>query len=476
MENTRMTIVLALIALCLLAALPSAAQRVGPTERMEITVYNQDFGLVKDTRTVDLAEGRSTVSVADVAALIDPTSVHFKSITDPAGVGILEQNYQFDLVDRQKLMEKYLGREITIVRYNQDGDVAETQRGTLLAAEGGQPGVVKVGDDIVLSPTGSVILPRLPEGLIIKPTLVWDVAAEKGGEHQVELSYITGGLTWQADYVAVINKDDTMADVNGWVTLTNTSGARYPDARLKLIAGDVRRVEEPVMLKMARGAEMAMPMAAADGGFEEKAFFEYHLYTLQRPTTIAENETKQVTLLGAPDVAIKKVYIFYPTVAPVGGGRRPQGDVRKVQVKIEIENSEGQGLGMALPKGKVRVYKADEDESLQFVGEDLIDHTPKDETIRLHIGDAFDLVGERKVMDHRQLGNRSQRETIEISLRNHKEDDTVEITAVEHLWAEWTIDQSDVPHVKKDAYAAEFTVTLEPGEERTISYTVTTRW
>jgi len=353
-----MTIVLALIALCLLAALPSAAQQVGPTERMEITVYNQDFGLVKDTRTVDLAEGRSTVSVADVAALIDPTSVHFKSITDPAGVGILEQNYQFDLVDRQKLMEKYLGREITIVRYNQEGDVAETQRGTLLAAEGGRPGVVKVGDDIVLSPTGSVILPRLPEGLIIKPTLVWDVAAEKGGEHQVELSYITGGLTWQADYVAVINKDDTMADVNAWVTLTNTSGARYPDARLKLIAGDVRRVEEPQMLKMARQVEMAGALATDIGGFEEKAFFEYHLYSLQRPTTIAENETKQVTLLGAPDVAITKVYIFDPTVAPASGGRMPQGDVRKVQVKIEIENSEEQGLGMALPKGKVRVYKA----------------------------------------------------------------------------------------------------------------------
>jgi len=222
---------------------------------------------------------------------------------------------------------------------------------------------------------------------------------------------------------------------------------------------------------------MAMPAGGmGGGGFEEKAFFEYHMYTLQRPATIAENETKQVTLLSAPGATIKKVYVLDPAVAPVAPSVGDQGDKRKVQVKIEVANKEESGLGMPLPKGKVRVYKADTDGSLQFVGEDLIDHTPKDETVRLHIGDAFDLIGERKVMDHRQLGDRAQQEKIQFSLRNHKEKDSVEITAVEHLWGDWTIEGETTPFVKKDAQTAEFTVTVEPGQEKTIEFTVTTRW
>ncbi|HOS92194.1 MAG TPA: DUF4139 domain-containing protein [Armatimonadota bacterium] len=443
---------------------------------MEITVYNQNFGLVKDVRSIDLPEGRSVIQFMDVAAQIDPTSVHFKSLTDPTGVEILEQNYQFDLVDRAKLMQKYLGKEIRITRYDQDGQPVETQEGVLLGAEGGRPGVVRIGDEIVLDPQGTVILPKLPEGLIVRPTLVWDLATAKAGKHQVELSYMTTGLTWAADYVAVVNEDDTKADLNGWVTLTNMSGARYPDATLKLIAGDVRRVAP--MPPPAPEAPMAMPMEAGmgGGGFQEKAFFEYHMYTLQRPATIAENETKQVTLLSAPGATIKKVYVLDPAVAPVAPSLGGPGDKRKVQVKIEVANKEESGLGMPLPKGKVRVYKADTDGSLQFVGEDLIDHTPKDETVRLHIGDAFDLVGERKVMDHRQLGDRAQQEKIQFSLRNHKEKDTVEITAVEHLWGEWTIENETTPFVKKDAQTAEFTVTVEPGQEKTIEFTVTTRW
>jgi len=464
------------IAVVLAASVSLAAAQVGPTEKMEVTVYNQNFGLVKDVRSIDLAEGRSVIQFVDVAAQIDPTSVHFKSLTDPAGVEILEQNYQFDLVDRAKLMQKYLGKEIRIIRYDQDGKPVETTEGILLGAEGGRPGVVRVGDEIVLDPQGTVMLPKLPEGLIIKPTLVWDLATGKAGKHQVELSYMTSGLTWAADYVAVVNEDDTQADLNGWVTLTNTSGARYPDATLKLIAGDVRRVEPRPTETLAVDYTMMAEGEESAPGFEEKAFFEYHMYTLQRPATIAENETKQVTLLSAPGATIKKVYVLDPAVAPVAPSVGDQGDKRKVQVKIEVANKEESGLGMPLPKGKVRVYKADTDGSLQFVGEDLIDHTPKDETVRLHIGDAFDLIGERKVMDHRQLGDRAQQEKIQFSLRNHKEKDSVEITAVEHLWGDWTIEGETTPFVKKDAQTAEFTVTVEPGQEKTIEFTVTTRW
>ena len=447
--------------------------QVGPTTSMEVTVYNQNIGLVKDHRTVTLSEGRSTISFSDVAALIDPTSVHFKSVTDPEGVSILEQNYQFDLVDRNKLMQKYLGRDIRIVRYDQDGDVADELTGTLLGAEGGQPGVVKVGDEILLNPAGTVILPALPEGLIIKPTLVWDIQADRGGEHEIELSYLTDGLNWEANYVAVINADDTQVDLNGWVTLTNMSGARYPDAKLKLIAGDVRRVQEQPITELNALVAMGAPKAAANG-FEEQAFFEYHLYTLQRPTTVAENETKQVSLLTAPGVRVTKRFIFDPEERGRWYGRPP--DPKKVKVKIEVRNSEEAGLGMPLPKGKVRVYKADPDGALQFVGEDLIDHTPRDEKIDLYIGDAFDIVGERKVMEEKRLGPRVRQRKVEISLRNHKENDTVTVIAVEHFSGDWTIDQSSAEIARKDARTGEFTVTLEPKQETTITYTVTERW
>jgi len=466
-------IVLVALASLLVASLPCMGQ-VGPTEALEITVYNQNLGLVKDHRRATLPEGRSTLALTDVAARIDPTSVHVKSVTDPDGVSILEQNYQFDLVDRSKLMRKYLGRDVKIVRYDRDGDVAEELVGTVLSAEGGVPGVVKVGDEIILNPQGTVILPALPEGLIVKPTLMWDVQAHRGGEHEIELSYLTDGLTWNADYVAVIDADDSQVDLNGWVTLTNTSGARYPDARLKLVAGDVRRITPPMGERGAAGP--AGPKGdKGDTGFGEQAFFEYHLYTLGRPTTIADNETKQVELLTAPGVQVAKRFLFEPEP-----DRRwwyyQQTDPTKIKVMVEIENREDKGLGMPLPKGKVRVYKADPDGALQFVGEDLIDHTPKDEKIRLYIGDAFDLVGERRLMRDERLSTNSRRVQVEISLRNHKENDTVAITAVEHFWRDWTIDASSVPCVRKDAYTAEFTVTLEPGQEQTIRYTATERW
>jgi len=469
-----MRVLLCAIALGITASL--AAAQVGPTERMEVTVYNQDLGVVKDVRSIELTEGRSSIQFADVAARIDPTSVHFKSLTDPAGVEILEQNYQFDLVDRTKLLEKYLGKEIRIVRYGRDGRPVETQTGVLLGAEGGRPGVVRIGDQVVMDPDGTTVLPALPEGLITKPTLVWDLAAAKGGKHQVEVSYMTSGLTWSADYVAVVSPDDTKADLNAWVTLTNTSGARYPDARLKLVAGDVRRVQpEP------KGDVAGRYAGEAAWDFEtelfvEKAFFEYHLYTLQRSTTIADNETKQVALLNAPGVAVRKLYVFDPAQAPAVPSEREGADLRKVGVRLEMDNKEASGLGMPLPKGRVRVYKADADDSLQFVGEDLIDHTPKDEKVSLRVGDAFDLVGGRQVLDHRALGPRAQQERIRIVLRNHKEAETVSITVVEHLQGDWTIGAANVPFVKKDAQTAEFTVPVPPGEEVAIGFTVTTRW
>jgi hypothetical protein len=466
--TTKRLIALCAGALLLLAAWPVVAQE--ESKNIELTVYNQGLGLVKDVRTLDLEQGIQRVRFTDVASQIDPTSVRLVSLEDPTAVSILEQNFQFDLVDRARLLEKYLGKEITLVTYDQDGREVRREKGTLLSIEGGEVGVVRVGDQIVLNPGGVVELPKLPEGLIVQPTLVWDLSAQAKGKTPCEVSYMTQGISWQADYVLVVNADDTGGDLNGWVTLTNSSGASYPDAKLKLIAGDVATAPEPTMEKMAY---MARDGGGAPGGFAEKAFFEYYIYSLDRRTTVADRETKQILFRSAPQITLKKRFVFEPTMAWRYGGQDPQ---KKVAVKLEIENSEKQGLGIALPMGRVRVFKADADASLQFVGEDRIDHTPRDETLKLYIGNAFDLVGEETQMDHKQIGDRVSQDTYSAKLRNRKETDTVQITYITHPGGEWEVLRSSDAFTKKDANTAECTVTVEPGQEKEITYTIQSKW
>jgi hypothetical protein len=455
----------AVLSLALVTGL-AAQQR----ESVALTVYNQGLGLVKDVRVLSLEEGRQAVRFTDVAAQIDPTSVRIVALSDPNSVEVLEQNYQFDLVDRARLLQKYLGNEITLVRYDEDGQEIARDTATLLAAEGGAVSVVKIGDEIVLNPGGVVELPALPEGLIVEPTLLWDLRSTVSGPTLCEVSYMTSGISWQADYVLVVNAADTGGDLNGWVTLTNDSGATYEDAKLKLVAGDVS-VQRPPMGMMggyggaAAGREM--------GGFEQQEFFEYYLYSLPRPTTVRERETKQILLMAAPEISLTKRFVFDPSEAWRYGGQDPD---KKVAVKLEVENSEAQGLGRPLPQGRVRVFKADSDGALQFVGEDRIGHTPKDETVRLYIGNAFDLVGEQIHTNHQEMGPRNERDSFRVSLRNRKEDEAVEITYVGHFWAEWEILETSHEFKKIDARTAEWTVTVPAGEEVQIDYTVDRKW
>lgn len=272
---------------------------------LEITVYNQNFGLVKDVRVMELKGGESIVKVSDIAALIDPATVHFKSLTAPESVMIKEQNYEYDLINPEKLLSKYIGKNIRVRQYL-DGK-EKVLEGTLLSTAGGN--VLQTKEGIVLNPSGQIELPSLPEGLISKPELVWSIICDKEGKHSIELSYITQGLNWKADYVAVINQTDDKADLTGWVTLTNTSGTSYENANLKLIAGDVRRVT-PVPGYGGYGVEATKAAMSTVAGFEEKAFFEYHLYTLRYPTTLKENETKQISFIEAPQINVKKVFVF----------------------------------------------------------------------------------------------------------------------------------------------------------------------
>ncbi|MBD3287808.1 DUF4139 domain-containing protein, partial [candidate division KSB1 bacterium] len=348
-----------------------------------ITVYNNRMALVKDVREMDLDKGKIEVNFRDVASTIDPTSVHFKSLTSPEDVSILEQNYEFDLVSQDKVLEKYIDQNITVFT-KQDGPFT----GKLLSHRGGSillqmdAGNLK---SVLSSAVINIDFPSLPEGLITRPTLVWHLNNDgRDGTHKAEVSYLAQNIDWHAEYVAVSKKEDTELELNSWVSIENQSGTDYENAKLKVVAGDVNLAQRPQRDRVRKGAVMMAESAQAPQ-FEEKAFFEYHLYTLQRRTTIKNNQIKQISLFPTATTKIDKIYLY--------NGARYGEDVR---VNLEFKNSKETGLGIPLPMGKVRVYKEDEaDEALEFVGEDFIDHTPKDEKVRLYVGNAFDIKGER---------------------------------------------------------------------------------
>lgn len=437
-----------------------------------LTVYNQNIALVRDRRSITLRVGTNEVRFSDVAAQIDPTSVLFRSLTDPEGTTVLEQNFEYDLVGSDKLLEKYVDQEVSLVA----GDGTE-YTGTLLSGK---------GDIIIRDRAGNIVVikrdqvreftfPRLPEGLITRPTLVWTLNARRAGSQDVEVMYLTGGITWQADYVVQVNREDTAADLNGWITLDNQSGATYREAKLKLVAGDVNVLVKEQPLAFEERAVSATPVA----GVEERALFEYHLYDVQRPVTVRDRQTKQIEFTSASGIPVEKIFVYdgagglrflgSPIVEP-GYGTFSSPDVN---IYLQFENTAEVGLGIPLPAGRVRVYKADVDGSLQFIGEDQIDHTPKDETVRLRLGNAFDVVGERRQTDFRRLGSDVIEESYEIRIRNHK-DEAVEVRVVEHLfrWSEWEIVRESAPHTKLDAGTVEWRLNVPANGETTLTYTV----
>ncbi len=428
-------------------------------QQIAITIYNQDLALVKDTRILDFRKGKNEIKFTDVAARIDPTSVHFKVLDYPEKVMILEQNYQFDLVSSDKILEKYVDKEIQIKTKGEKlyaGELLSYAADNLTLKE--KDGGIRI---VSRSEVMDLFFPSLPEGLITRPTLLWWLDSGIEGDHKAQVSYLTTGINWHAEYVGVVDDKDQNLEIAGWVSIDNRSGATYRDARMKLIAGEVHRVEERMVRPLlAKGVELAEVGAGVP--FEEKAFFEYHLYTLKRPATIKDKEIKQITLFPTETVKVDKIFIY-------DGARDP----KKVKVNLEFMNSQEQGLGMPLPEGKIRVYKEDVDKSLEFVGEDRIDHTPKDEKVRVYLGDAFDVVGERKRTDYKRITEDVWEESYEIKLRNHKEE-AIEVTVVEHLlfYAEWEITRSNFEYHKKDAQTIETKIGLQPDEEKVLTYTV----
>jgi hypothetical protein len=470
-----------------LLSLAIAFQIAKPAYSVDVTVYNSNLGLVREIRSINLKSGVNELAISDVPSQIDATSVHFKSLTRPHSLSVLEQNFQYDLVSQDVLLNRYIGKDIEVERiYGVGGDKKETIKGTLLSNQGGQ--VLQVGKKLVLNPMGSVVLPELPDGFLTKPTLLWKLDADKGGKHDCEISYLTNGMNWNADYVVVTSPKDDAMDLNTWVTITNMSGATFKDARLKLVAGDVHRAPQRNNI-FAKERMLASEMDAfKSNGFTEKGFFEYHLYTLGRPTTLANNETKQIEMASASQVPLKKLYIYdgvqnvntdYADYNRTDAGYGITSD-KKVWVMLEFKNSKENNLGIPLPQGRVRVYKKDTDESLQFIGEDAIDHTPKDELVRIKMGNAFDVVGERTrtaFSSDMISKNKYFQETFEIKLRNHKEED-VTVNVVEHLyrWTNWKIVDSSQKFKKKDAQTIEYSVPVPKDGEAVVTYTVKYSW
>lgn len=453
----------------LLAALSHtpAAQAQDRSEAVErksvaVTVYNDNLGVVKDVRRFDLKSGSSEIRLTDVAQLIDPTSVHIK--LDGA---VVEQNYQYDLVDLNKILQKYTDKEIQLT--SKDG---KSIQGTLLSSYGGQLVLRKPDGGLLMIPNASeyqISVGSLPEGLITKPTLVWKVQSRKSGKQDVEVQYQTSGMNWHAEYVAVLNDDDTKLDLNAWVSIENNSGATYKDATLKLVAGDVNRVQEqPTFDYGVRSAKMAMESVAPAPQFQEKEFFEYHIYNLQRPSTIAQNETKQISLFEAKNVAAKKKFYYRS-----GGGYyyyRNNDGKAKVAVIVEFENNEKDGLGVPMPKGKVRMYKSD-GQSVEFVGEDLVDHTPQKEKVKLKIGDAFDVLAQEIQEDYKQIAKDVVEQKFKITLTNRKKDN-IEVEVERYLGLNWEILSSTIPYEKKDAQRIVFKVPVKKDSETDLKFTV----
>jgi len=461
---------------------PALAQQPGPG--VHLTIYNDNYALVKDRRVLDqeLRKGMNLVRFRDVASTIDATSVHFRSLTDPAAA-VSEQNYEFDLVDANKLLQKYIDK--TIIVYTADGRQYE---GSLMSFDNRQLVLTKdhTAGPIFMVERGENVkriqFSQLPGGLLTRPTLVWEIVAEKEGKHLVEVSYIANSIRWRADYNVVLSQDETAIDLSGWVTLENHTGTPYADASVKLLAGTP--VPDPNAVRWGWGQQYYKQMtqlapSTEQGKDPSQAFGEYRMYKLPEKTTVNNNQIKQVELITAQKVPVKKTYLY--DGAKVQWQRSSSNwdrnwgrdENKKVQVLVEFENRAAGNLGIALPAGKCRVYKADSDKSLELIGEDAIDHTARDEKVTLYIGDAFDVVGQRKQTDFRKITDRVFEEAFQLKLRNHKEQAvTVKVLEKLYRWKGWKVLQNSHNFQQLDSRTIVFPVEVAKDGEVTITYRV----
>lgn len=481
MTKKRANAALTLLAAALLlasSALAAEERRTTLEDQQEVavTIYNEDLALVRDQRLVSLARGENILAFREVSARMRPETALLRSLTESKGFSVVEQNFDFDLLTPQKLLEKYVGKRVQVVKSHPQTGEETAEDATVLAANGGI--VLQVGNRIETGVPGRLVYPDVPANLRDRPTLVIQLQSGTEKPQQLELSYLTGGLAWRADYVAELGAGDDRLDLSGWVTLTNQSGATYRNARLQLVAGDVHRVREE--LRLARGMAVEEAMVKAAPQMAEEALFEYHLYTLGRPTTIAENQTKQVALLSAASVPATKEFVLFGSDYYYRSSISELGQKLKVGVFIEFENREKSGLGLPLPKGVIRVYKKDAAGGAQFVGEDHIDHTPKNEKVRLKLGEAFDVTADKKQTDFKKLAGSGRYNYIfesayRIELKNAKKE-AVTVKVQEPMPGDWEVLSESHPHAKEASGTAVWQVPVPAEGNAVLTYRVRVRY
>lgn len=443
-----------------------------------VTIYNENLALVKDVRKINLKRGNVSLAFRDVSARMRPETALLRSVSTPGSLSVIEQNFDFDLLTPQKLLEKYVGQTVNVVRTHPSTGVESSEVAQVLAANEGV--VLKIGNRIETGMPGRIVYNDVPANLRDRPTLVMSLNNSSNATQDVELSYLTGGLAWKADYVVELNATEEKLDMSGWVTLSNTSGASYRNAKLQLVAGDVNQVRERVVVAGSRAMTMAAAPVAKAADMREESLFEYHLYTLNRPTTIAENQTKQVALLSASGVPVRKEFLLRGSDYYYQGAYGDLGQKMKIGAFIEFDNKDSAQLGMPLPKGVIRVYKKDSNGNAQFIGEDNVDHTPKNEKVRLKLGDAFDVTADKKQTDFKKIAGTSKYNYIfesayEITLKNAKKE-AVTVTVQEPMPGDWQILSSSHPHVKASSKAAVWKITVPAEASSTLVYRAQVRY
>jgi hypothetical protein len=461
-----------LFLLCIGGTAEAETSTLKDQQSVALTIYNSNVGVVKETRLVNLPQGILTLRFTDVPGRIAPATVNLKSLVEAAGLRVLEQNFEYDLVSQQKLLEKFVGQKVDLVWLNPDTKKEETVEATLLSTQGGN--IFQIGDRVSLGHPGRIVLSKIPEGLSLQPAIFWLLENKLAGAQRLEVTYLTSGINWKADYLAILNPADTQLDLTGSVTIENRSGTGYRNAVLRLVAGDIQRVREEMVPDRA-APRMAAALKEAAPQFKEESFFEYHLYTLDRGTTLRDNQTKQLPLFNAPQVPVSKLYLLQGQPHYYWSRYDLRGQKPRVGVFLEMVNRQENRLGMPLPKGTVRVYKADQDGTLQFAGEDRIDHTPRNEKFKVKIGEVFDVAAERVQTDFKQLETRLHEATLEVTLRNQKSED-IRVLVEEPIPGAWEMISNTHPYEKIQANLIRFLVPVAKGQEVKVRYKVRVRY
>lgn len=469
---------LSIFASASMAAADETRSTLQDQQDVAVTIYNGDLALVKDQRKIRLKSGINSLAIRDVSAQIRPETALLRSLSAPGSLSVLEQNFDFDLLTPEKLLEKYVGKTVTVVKTNPATGAESSEQAVVLSANNGV--VMKIGNRIETGIPGRIVYDDVPENLRDRPTLVAQLQNKTIADQTVELSYLTGGLGWKADYVAELNAAEDKIDLSGWVTLSNTSGASYRNARLQLVAGDVNRVREATDSLNDLRVRKSMVMAEAAAPMAEEGLLEYHLYTLDRPTTIAENQTKQVALLSASGVPARKDLVLRGADYYYQSSYGDIGQKMKVGVFVEFDNKEAAKLGMPLPKGIMRVYKKDSAGNAQFVGEDSIDHTPRNETVRLKLGEAFDVTADKKQTDFKKLPNPAKGNSVfesayEIVIKNAKKE-RVTVNVLEPIPADWKIIKESQASTKAASNTAAWKVEVPADGKTTLTYRVQVKY